>query len=242
MIEGSSSLASSFAPAQTWPSRSNTWSSKVAVVGDILNTLASHVVRQGETLDTLRQVAEAAVREKAIADASDKRSEAMRAAEQNLALQAHYDAEVFDSYGERAPAPVAGADPMDYKFNLMKAVRQKLSRADDRSIDGGPTTVGTLAGLKFGGMSDEVLNALEPQLLQAAALQAAKPHPSSLPPEGFVARHVVDDETGRRKTEWHGRRSFIADMGRPGRRILRLQDPVNHRVLYGPGYPQMPDH
>jgi hypothetical protein len=43
----------------------------------------------------------------------------------------------------------------------------------------------------------------------------------------------ADADTGSRVTEWFGKRSFIADMGRLGRRVLRLSDPRSGRVLLG---------
>lgn len=149
----------------------------MAIVNEMLGTLLTHASRQSETLAVLRQAVERAAVEQRRADEADKRSRDMRSDEEKRSLQSRYDP-IFDAYGQAAPRPVSDQEPMDYKFRLLKAIRGKLSRADDRSVDGGPTKVGDLAGLKLGGLNDATLNALEPQFLAAATLQAAQPHPS----------------------------------------------------------------
>jgi hypothetical protein len=167
----------------------------------------------------------------------------MQDAEARTALQAKYDA-VFDSFGEAAPRPTANADVADYRYDLMRLAKQKLGKQDERPVEPGSTaTVGQIASTPLRNMSEPALDAWEPMVIAAAQVQAETPHVSTLPPAGqFVARHRMDDSTGSRKTEFYGRRSFIADLSPPARRIARIQDPATGRVLVGPAYQRMPGY
>jgi hypothetical protein len=49
-------------------------------------------------------------------------------------------------------------------------------------------------------------------------VQADEPHPWTLPPAGQHVSWTQVDET-----KWFGRKSFIADIGLPGRRVVRIQ-------------------
>ena len=73
-------------------------------------------------------------------------------------------------------------------------------------------------------MTGIALDNIEGLMLRAAAVQTDEPHPSTLPPAGqHVSRTRVDESSGQKKTEWFGRKSFIADIGLPGRRVVRIQ-------------------
>jgi hypothetical protein len=171
---------------------------------------------------------------------ADARSQAMIDAERRVELQARFDP-VFQPYGERAPMPAADDSPVSYHRHLLRQVQQRLSPADDRKLSGTTTTVGDIARLPVGDLTRTTREAFGPMFEEAAAVQAKKPHVSTLPPEGqFVTRHVVDDMTGQHAIEYHGRRSFIADMNRPGRRVERLMNPNTGQVLIGPPFPRVP--
>jgi hypothetical protein len=45
--------------------------------------------------------------------------------------------------------------------------------------------------------------------------------------------HHCRANTGTKFNEFYGRRSFIADMGRPGQRVLRICNPKTGDVLLG---------
>jgi hypothetical protein len=48
----------------------------------------------------------------------------------------------------------------------------------------------------------------------------------------MISRQRADD-AGVKLTEWHGRRSFIADMNQPGRKVARIVSPKTGDVLLG---------
>lgn len=71
-------------------------------------------------------------------------------------------------------------------------------------------------------------------LLDAARAEAANPSAANLPPSGeLIRRDEIDQMTGARSIKWHGRRSFIADMGRPAQHVVRILDPKTRSVLMG---------
>jgi hypothetical protein len=49
----------------------------------------------------------------------------------------------------------------------------------------------------------------------------------------MIARTRTDPMTNARVTNWYGRESFIKSMSRPARKVLRLIDPNDGRVLWG---------
>ncbi len=82
---------------------------------------------------------------------------------------------------------------------------------------------------------------LENMVLEAARAEGLKPSWANLPKDGsMVSRVRVDDDTGQKKTEWYGRESFIRDMNRTGRRILRIINPRSREILYGPPVDRLP--
>ena len=48
----------------------------------------------------------------------------------------------------------------------------------------------------------------------------------------MISRQRADD-TGSKVTEWFGRRSFIADMGQPGRKVAAIVDRRTNQVIWG---------
>jgi hypothetical protein len=80
---------------------------------------------------------------------------------------------------------------------------------------------------------------MEITLFEALDEQAARPTGSNLPlsPDDPRARREVTDSMGTKKIEFHARTSFIKDMNRTGRKVLRLIDPVRGFVLIGPQLP-----
>jgi hypothetical protein len=61
------------------------------------------------------------------------------------------------------------------------------------------------------------MDTIERLVLEAAQQEGEKPSFDNLPSDGsLVARHRVDADTGSKVTEFYGKRSFIADMGKAG--------------------------
>jgi hypothetical protein len=78
-----------------------------------------------------------------------------------------------------------------------------------------------------------VFDNFENELIKAATAEGASPSFENLPSDGsLVARHRTDD-MGQRVTEFYGRRSFIADMGRPARQVERIVDRNSGQTIWG---------
>ena len=138
-------------------------------------------------------------------------------------IASRYDS-AFRSFGSEPPAPADDEAPSRYRARLFNRLARKLApdhdlasvRADD--LGGHPT----------------VLDRFEEMLIAAAKAEGERPSIDNLPTNGeMISRARVDADTGAKVTEFYGKRSFIADMGRPGRRVLRLIDPRSGRVLLG---------
>jgi hypothetical protein len=174
----------------------------------------------------------------------DRRNQAQIDAAKRVEIQSRYD-EIFARYPgqERAPAPVADEAPMDYQYRLMKLVKGKLGREDDRRLDPRyTTTVGDVARTRLGDMNDVTLRAWENNLLAAGQLQARQPHRSTLGAPGtFTERVVVDEATGQKKREFYGKTSFIKEFSNPARTVLRIIDPRHAKVIYGMPYSRVPE-
>ena len=121
-----------------------------------------------------------------------------------------------------APAPDAGEFGGDYRRRLMKGLQDKLSSSHPFA-DVDPNDLNTAA-----------IKAIEPQIIEAAEQEAAQPSPENLPrDDSMIARTRTDPMTNARVTNWYGRESFIKSMSRPARKVLRLIDPNDGRVLWG---------
>jgi hypothetical protein len=185
-------------------------------MSDAIDQLVQRNAASSARLDALidRMAAEDQRREQ-----NDRRNQEQIDSAQRLDTQIKF-AEALEPYGESAPAPVAGSDPKDYQFSLMKLARSKLSREDDRPTKpGSQITVSELASMKLAPLSDQLLDHMEPHFLDAVKLQGEAPHVSTLPPEGEVARYETDPATGSKATKFFARRSFIADMGMPSKLV-----------------------
>ena len=83
------------------------------------------------------------------------------------------------------------------------------------------------------------MDAVEKQVLEAAVAEGLAPSTENLPQSGeIVQRRRSDSNTGSRINEFFGTESYIKQMSRPGRRLLRLMDPRSGRVLIGPNFDQ----
>ena len=67
-------------------------------------------------------------------------------------------------------------------------------------------------------------------LLDAAVAEGDKPSFANLPKDGsMVTRVRVDPDSGHRRTEYFGRRSFIADLSMEPKRVVRIVDPKSQK-------------
>jgi hypothetical protein len=153
-------------------------------------------------------------------DAEERRDKARKDRARCLDHQTRYDA-VFAKHGSRAPSAVADDAPPDYRRRLF-AIGQSMLPTGHALTDFDPNDIDGTAIIP-----------LEGQLLQALDRESEEPTGDNLP-EG-APREVtkIDSATGLKKTEFFGKRSFIADLGRPGRRVARIVHVPTSRVLWG---------
>jgi hypothetical protein len=138
-------------------------------------------------------------------------------------IASRYDS-AFRAFGTTVPEPADDEAPSRYRARLFNRLARRLSPDHDLS---------SVRADDLGGQPI-VLDRFEEMTIAAAKAEGERPSIDNLPTDGaMVARTRADADTGSRVTEWFGKRSFIADMGRPGRRVLRLIDPRSGRVLLG---------
>jgi hypothetical protein len=162
-------------------------------------------------------------------DAAQRRADAAKArddADGCREVAAKYDGS-FASFGLETPQPRDGEDPEAFRHRLFRRLLRRLP--DDHSLQGvEPSELPAIA-----------LDNLEEQLIRDAAAEGASPSATNLPPSGeLISRNRVDSATGERSVEWFGKESFIAQMGRPGRRVAKIVDPRSGAVIWGRNFAQ----
>ena len=168
------------------------------------------------------------------ADLEAARRQRQRAnAEQRTQIQAVY-ADAYRAFGTEVPAPIDDEPVERYRARLFNRLARKLApdhelssiRADDL------------------GSQAVVFDNFERMLLDAARQEGEKPSEANLPDNGMVMRTRTDANTGTKYNELYGKRAFIADMGRPGRKVLAIIDRNTGQSHLGPfssSRPLMPD-
>jgi hypothetical protein len=182
-----------------------------ATIGRADEVLAERLRREQQALE--REAAE-----DRRADAAQARADAQRRNE----VTAIYD-DAFRSFGVETPQAADDEAPGRYRRRLFDRLRRKLppshSLADVRGDELPPGP----AFLNF-----------EQMMLEAAKAEAERPSAENLPADGsMISRTVADADTGEKTTRFFGRRSFIADLGLPSRRVLRLVDPKTLTAIWG---------
>ena len=136
---------------------------------------------------------------------------------------------VFAEWGTRAKQRVEGEDPEDYRRNLCVQAKKLLPYSDDRPSPDHTATFRDLRKLKLWSMSPEVFKAFEPQIYDACAKAVARNDTVPLGEMREITR--VDPANGHKEIRFYGQRSFVAEMGRPGRRIKSICTPLG-KVVY----------
>jgi hypothetical protein len=164
--------------------------------------------------------------EAALKREDDAREDARRAkmrdnAEARCLIALTYD-DAF-RFGVTTPEPADDEAPAAFRKRLFNVLARKLPPEHD------------LAQLRADDLGSQpiVFDNFETELIKAATAEGASPSFENLPDDGsLVARHRTDD-MGQRVTEFYGRRSFIADMGRPGRQVERMVDRNSGQTIWG---------
>ena len=126
-------------------------------------------------------------------------------------FQAYYDG-TLRKVGTRAPAPNLGQSVNGYRRETLRQLKRTfLPPAHD------------LYQVQYGSLRSDALQALEAQLLQAVVQEAN--NPAHVPP-GELRKIERFDEYGKVKhIDWIGQESFVKQMTRPGRRVVKFLAP-----------------
>jgi hypothetical protein len=201
------------ATAQQVLERLESASRKLDLIGDIQIERGRRDVRQMRADDA--------------AESAARRDQIERHADASRKFQSRYDA-AYRSFG-LAGAPPAMPDefPGDHR-------RRMLQDMIDRLPSDHPW-----AGTKADSLNTETIKGIEPQVLEAAEAEGENPSFEHLPEDGSMIERNRVDSLGTRMVTFHGRKSFIADMSRPARHVLRFTD-GSGKVIWGQPYSQRP--
>src|SRR5262249_48210744 len=121
-----------------------------------------------------------------------------------------YSDNTLRKVGLRAPQPVLGTTVNDYRRETLRTINQTFL----------PQTH-PLYKVQMRALKADALGALEPQVLQAAVVEAN--NPCHVAP-GELRKVEELDDYGKLKTiRWVGRESFVRAMGGPGRRVISFR-------------------
>jgi hypothetical protein len=187
-------------------------------------------VDQVEYLKLKRDIA--AMKRADEAEVEERREREVRYAERRVEHRARYE-EVFRPFGvtiNDSLLPGPDEHPPTYRRRLYAAGQLLLPQGHKMREHPADEIPGN------------IIRQFEGMLFEALAEEAKRPTGSNLPEfptHPRAVRHIVDDATGQRTTEYHAKRSFIANLSRPGHIVHRLTDGNGH-VLHGPPYPARP--
>ena len=169
-------------------------------IDNLLNVMGRREIERQAAQDAERMMAE---REQARADSEKKR-----------VIQTRYD-DAFSAFGTRAPQPVEGERPGQYRRRMFELLRTKLPTSNEWS------------GVRADDVPASARQQIEALVIKAAMAEGLKPSVENLPRDGsLIRRERTDQDTGARSIEWAGRRSFIADMGRESQLVARSPIPA----------------
>jgi hypothetical protein len=127
---------------------------------------------------------------------------------------------VFAEWGTRAKERVEGEDPEDYRRNLAVQAKKLLPYSDDKPAPDLPS-FRELRGLKLWSLDRNAFEATEPMIYRAAAVAYAR---DDTVPVGELREVIkIDPVTGYKEIRFYGQRSFVADLMRPGRRVVKFR-------------------
>jgi hypothetical protein len=158
--------------------------------------------------------------ERMMADAAQARADSERRRE----YQARYDP-AFAAFGVQTPQPIADERPGQYRRRLFEHLQRRLPDSNEWS------------DVRADDIPASARANIEALVIDAARLEGERPSADNLPDEGTVMRTRTDANTGTKFNEFFGRRSFIADMGRPGRPVARIVDRKTGNCIWGTAFP-----
>jgi len=167
---------------------------------------------------------EAEQAEQARADAAQAKADALKRVE----IAERYD-EAFRSFGERVPMPTADERPGAFRKRLFENLRRRLPEDHE------------WASVRADDIPASARAQIEAMVIKAAKVEAERPSVENLPRDGaLLRRDLVDPMSGQRSIEWHGRESFIKQMGNPlKQRVVRFLDRKTNAVIMGAPMPRI---
>jgi hypothetical protein len=120
---------------------------------------------------------------------------------------------IFQEWGFRAPAPVIGQDPQDYRRDLAVMAKRQLPYGHE------------LRKIKLWKMPRDAFEVMEQQVY-AACKQAAS-RPDSVAPGEMREVTRINPQNGHKEIHFLGNESFVRDMCRPGRRVVSFMHRYN---------------
>jgi hypothetical protein len=120
---------------------------------------------------------------------------------------------VFQEWGFRAPAPVIGQDPQDYRRDLAVLAKRQLPHGHE------------LRKVKLWKLPKDTFEVFEPQVY--AACREAASRPDSVAPGEIREVVKINPQNGHKEIHFLGTTSFVRDMGRPGRKVVSFMHRYN---------------
>ena len=124
-------------------------------------------------------------------------------------FQAYYD-EALRKVGMRAPQPVLGETVNHYRREALRTMKITF-------LQNHPLYQVQMRELKA-----DALQVFEPQVLQACVVEAN--NPTHVEPGELRKIEELDQYGQVRMIKWIGQESFVKQMGRPGRRVVKFRD------------------
>jgi hypothetical protein len=125
--------------------------------------------------------------------------------------QALYD-DVLRTVGRRAPEPTLGQRCDDYRREALRMMKQTYLPRNHE-----------LFRVQMRALPDDALNVIEPQVLAAVPIEAN--NPIHVPFGELKKIEEVDPYGQVKQIKFIGQQSFVAQMGRPGRRVVSFNTP-----------------
>src|SRR5271165_5405072 len=198
--------------------------------GEVLDVLVQSKRNKHAALKLMRKLLRkyAVVPERLVTD--DLRS--YRAATLDLGIDHLHDRGRWKN-NRAAPMAVADSCPPDYRRDLF-ALGQTMLPGDHE-----------LAGVDPHGLDGRAIVPFEALLLDALAAEEANPSYENRPDsvdDPRARRETFDPDSNARKIEYSAKTSFIKDLSREGRRVLRLMNPNTGAVLLGGPFSKAPGY
>jgi hypothetical protein len=133
-------------------------------------------------------------------------------------FRAHYDEQLARHVGVQVPQPKPGQDVNEYRADCLRTFKRTfLPQTHDMY------KVNYRRLIADGNIS--IFNNFEPMLLEACKVEANNP---AHVPRGELRKIEERDPYGQvRVIKFIGQESFVKQMGRPGRRVVKFRQPVD---------------